>query len=154
MKPDPRGRCSWRQSRREESHAVPTQVMTQETCPHSWINVWFLFIFSRWTNAPLGFLRLSATFFDFPASWNLFLGWRHVLENNCSLHVKMCSVFRILEARRLEVFAAQRWKRLANWPTLSLFCCIHQQYTWSTLPENCKKKNMFETYKLTNRTWM
>ena len=23
----------------------------------------------------------------------------------------MCSVFRILEARRLEVFAAQRWKR-------------------------------------------
>ena len=28
-----------------------------------------------------------------------------------SSYVNMCSVFRILEARRLEVFAAQRWKR-------------------------------------------
>ena len=41
----------------------------------------------------------------------------------------MCGVFRILEARRLEVFAAQRWKRRRTGPlcklTPSLVVLLH-----------------------------
>ena len=70
------------------------------------------------------------------------LGWRHVLEKNFSLHAKMCGVFRILEARRLEVFAAQRWKRCRTGLLCKLtpYLNVLQQYTWSTLPGKMPKK--------------
>ena len=94
-----------------ESHAVPTQDSDAwhklKTCPQNWNNTRFC---SRYANAPLGSSRLSGTFFNFPLAGKL-LGSRHVLEKNFSLHIKMCGVFRILEARRHKVFAAQRWKR-------------------------------------------
>ena len=82
------------------------------------------------------------------------LGWRHVLEKNFSLHVKMCSVFRILGADGSKCLLHSAGKvvgpdHFANRPHLLLFCCIQQQYTWSTLPEKMQEKNFFETYKLT-----
>ena len=136
-------------------------------CPARFVElrfeVWDIYSFKvtwKWYFVKIKLLSMVLHVFQVPSStshWlEKLLELRHVLDKNFSLHVKMCGVFRILEARRLEVFAAQRWKIRRTGPLCKLTpsLVVQQQNTCSHCRKMQEKNLFFGTYKLTTRTFM
>ena len=147
LKKSPTRRCSWRQSRHNELHAVPTQDSDAwrklKTCPQSWNNTWIRQIFQ----VPSSTSPLAGKIVGMASCF------RKELFSSCQ------NVFWIFEAQQLEVFAAQRWKRCRTGPlcklTPSLVVLLHPAAIHLVdIAGKMQENNFFETYKLTARTWM